>query len=106
ALSPVACDTGGSDVAQKANNPSIATATAPDADVTPDGTGGFSLTSGAQPYWDDCSTRDAVGLSGQQIGDELSAAGLSWGWFQGAFRPTTDFATAASATGHAGQPTA
>jgi hypothetical protein len=30
----------------------------------------------------------------QNIGDELNAAGLSWGWFQGGFRPTTTFATA------------
>ena len=106
AINLVSGDTGGVDVAHEANSPSIATATAPDADVTPDGTGGFSLTSDAQPYWDDCSTRDAVALSGQNIGDELNAAGLSWGWFQGGFRPTTAFADAASATGHAGQPTA
>ena len=55
----------------------------------PDGQGGFSLTSDAQPYWDDCSTRDAVAMTGKNIGDELNAAGLSWGWFQGGFRPTT-----------------
>ena len=50
------------------------------------------MTSDAQPYWDDCSTRDAVALNGTNIGDELNAAGLSWGWFQGGFRPTTTFA--------------
>ena len=64
------------------------------------------MTSDAQPYWDDCSTRDAVALTGDNIGDELNAAGLSWGWFQGGFRPTTAFADAAAATGHPGQPTA
>ena len=57
----------------------------------PNGLGGYSLTSDAQPYWDDCSTRDAVALSGTNIGDELNAAGLSWGWFQGGFRPTTSY---------------
>ena len=45
-------------------------------------------------------------MSGTNIGDELNAAGLSWGWFQGGFRPTTSFADAASATGNAGQSTA
>jgi phospholipase C len=99
-------DTGGVDMTHTANNPSIATAASPNADLTADGQGGFSLTSDAQPYWDDCSTRDAVAMSGTNIGDELNAAGLSWGWFQGGFRPTTRFADAAAATGHAGQPTA
>ncbi len=99
-------DTGGVDMSHTANNPSIATATAPNADLTPDGQGGFSLTSDAQPYWDDCSTRDAVALTGKNIGDELNDAGLSWGWFQGGSRPTTTFAEAAAATGHTGQSTA
>jgi phospholipase C len=98
-------DTGGVDMTHTVNNPSVATATSPNADLTPDGTGGFSLTSDAQPYWDDCSTRDAVAMSGQNIGDELNAAHVSWGWFQGGFRPTTSFADAAAATGNAGQPT-
>ena len=44
-------------------------------------------------------------MSGKNIGDELNAAHLSWGWFQGGFRPTTSFADAAAATGHTGQPT-
>ena len=39
--------------------PGVATA-APNADLIADGSGGYSLTSDAQPYWDDCSTRDAV----------------------------------------------
>ena len=65
AINLVSGDTGNVDMAHEANNPSISTATAPDADVTPDGNGGFSLTSDAQPYWDDCSTRDAVALSGR-----------------------------------------
>jgi phospholipase C len=63
-------------------------------DTVADGRGGRTLVSDAQPYWDDCSTRDAASLSGDNIGDELNAARLSWGWFQGGFRPTTGFATA------------
>jgi phospholipase C len=104
AINLAAGDTGGVDMTHTVNNPSVATAASPNADLTPDGTGGFSLTSDAQPYWDDCSTRDAVAMSGKNIGDELNAAHVSWGWFQGGFRPTTSFADAASATGHNGQP--
>jgi phospholipase C len=98
-------DTGNVDTAHMANNPSVATATSKNADLTPDGNGGFSLTSDAQPYWDDCSTRDAVAMNGTNIGDELNAAGLSWGWFQGGFRPTTSYTAALAAVGATGQPT-
>jgi len=100
AVNLVSGDTGSVDTTHEANSPSIATSAKPNADLTPDGLGDYSLTSDAQPYWDDCSTRDAVALNGTNIGDELNAAGLSWGWFQGGFRPTTSFATAAP-----GQPT-
>jgi phospholipase C len=106
AINLVSGDTGGVDMTHTANSPSIATAATPNADLTADGEAGYSLTSDAQPYWDDCSTRDAVAMSGQNIGDELNAQGLSWGWFQGGERPTTSFTDAAVATGHAGQSTA
>jgi phospholipase C len=102
AINLVAGDTGAVDMAHTANSPSQGT---PNSDLTPDGTGGFSLTSDAQPYWDDCSTRDAVGLTGANIGDELNAAGLSWGWFEGGFRPSESYSDALTATGHTGQPT-
>jgi phospholipase C len=105
AINLVSGDTGGVGTEHEANSPSVATATSPDADLTPDGNGGFSLTSDAQPYWDDCSTRDAVALTGKNIGDELNAAGLSWGWFEGGFRPSTSYAAALTATGHGGQST-
>ncbi|MDT4891997.1 MAG: phospholipase [Pseudonocardiales bacterium] len=105
AINLVSGNTGGVDMAHTANAPSIATPAKPNADLTADGTGGYSLTSDAQPYWDDCSTRDAVAMSGTNVGDELNAAGLSWGWFEGGFRPTTSFSDAATATGHAGQST-
>jgi len=63
-------------------------------DTVPDGVGGTTLISDAQPYYDDCSVRDAASMTGKNIGDELNTAGLSWGWFQGGFTPTTSFATA------------
>jgi phospholipase C len=105
AINLISGDTGGVDTSHEANSPSISTPTSPDADLTTDGSGGYSLTSDAQPYWDDCSTRDAVAMSGQNIGDELNAAGLSWGWFEGGFRPTTSYSAALAATGHSGQST-
>jgi phospholipase C len=105
AINLVSGDTGNVDVSHEANSPTIATSTSPDADLTPDGKGDFSLTSDAQPYWDDCSTRDAVALSGKNIGDELNSAGLSWGWFEGGFRPTTTYQAALEATGQSSQPT-
>jgi len=71
---------------------------ATDGDTVSDGKGGTSLIEDAQPYYDDCSTRDAASLTGQNIGDKLNAAGLSWGWFQGGYRPTTSFAQATGGT--------
>jgi phospholipase C len=87
AINLVSGDTGG--VGQQING------AATDGDTVSDGEGGAALVSDAQPYYDDCSTRDAVSMTGENIGDELNGAGLSWGWFQGGFRPTTTFANAA-----------
>ncbi len=104
AINLVSGDTGNVDTSHEANSPSISTSTSPDGDLTANGLGGYSLTSDAQPYWDDCSTRDAVALSGTNIGDELNAKGLSWGWFEGGLRPSTSYQEALTATGRAGQP--
>ncbi|MGH2977338.1 MAG: phospholipase C [Gaiellaceae bacterium] len=106
AINLVSGDTGNVDTAHEANAPSISTSTSPNGDITPDRHGGFSLTSDAQPYWDDCSTRDAVAMNGKNIGDLLNAQHISWGWFEGDFAPTTPFATAAAAVGNSGQSTA
>ncbi|HEX3454979.1 MAG TPA: alkaline phosphatase family protein [Gaiellaceae bacterium] len=105
AVNLVSGDTGNVDMTHAVNSPSIATSSAPNADLTADGLGGYSLTSDAQPCWDDCSTRDAVALNGQNIGDELNAAGLSWGWFQGGLRPTVSYAQALMDVGASGQST-
>ena len=105
AISLVSGDTGNVDTAHMVNSPSIATPTAPNADLTPDGKGGYSMTSDPQPYWDDCSTRDAVAMNGTNVGDLLNARGISWGWFQGGFRPSAGYQTALAAVGKTGQPT-
>ena len=43
-----------------------------------------------QPLYDDCSSRDQAGLSStnRNIGDLLNDRGISWGFFQGGFKPT------------------
>jgi phospholipase C len=42
------------------------------------------------PKYDDCSANAATtaSLSGQNVGDLLNAKHLTWGWFQGGFRPS------------------
>jgi phospholipase C len=97
-LNIISGDTGGVDVAHTSGKLSISTPSAPNGVLTPDGQGGYSLTRNTDPYWDDCSTGASVAMSGTNIGDELNAAGLSWGYFKGGFRPTTTFAEATGGT--------
>ena len=53
----------------------------------PDGNGGLSLISDADPLGDVCSTTtgELVHFSGKNIGDLLNAAGVTWGFFEGGF---------------------
>jgi phospholipase C len=44
------------------------------------------------------TTGASVAMSGTNIGDELNAAGISWGYFKRGFRPTTTFAQATGGT--------
>jgi phospholipase C len=37
------------------------------------------------PYWDICSTWTPAALTGRNVGDLLTTAGVTWGWFQGGF---------------------
>jgi phospholipase C len=37
--------------------------------------------------YDDCGTPPVVQMSGQNVGDLLNAAGITWGWFYGDFTP-------------------
>ena len=85
ALNLVSGSTGGIDTAHAVRGALT------DGDTVADGTGGQSLISDAQPYWDDCSNRDAVAMTGTNIGDLLNAQHLSWGWFQGGFTPNTPY---------------
>ncbi len=56
-------------------------------DVVSDGGGGYTLVSDADPVGDVCSTTTGaqVAMSGQNVGDLLNAAGISWGFFEGGF---------------------
>ena len=89
-------DTGGVDPATEIRG---VTKDQPNADVVTGGDGTDSLTGDAQPYYDDCSTRDSVAFTGRNIGDLLNARGLSWGWFQGGFTPSTPYSGPGSPVG-------
>lgn len=46
-----------------------------------------------RPFLDDCSPRgghqaEQLVMEGKNVGDLLEARGVTWGWFQGGFRPT------------------
>ena len=46
----------------------------------------------ADPQFDDCSSPKGglLAMSGRNVGDLLNAKDITWGWFQGGFRPTRD----------------
>jgi phospholipase C len=61
--------------------------------LDPDPAGVGSMIGDPQPFYDDCSNH-ATGnhlakATGRNIGDLLNAKGITWGWFQGGFAPTT-----------------
>jgi phospholipase C len=63
------------------NGPALSTAAPPPGN----GTLG-TLVHDADPYYDKCSEAGrTVAMTGRNIGDLLSEAGISWGWFQGGF---------------------
>ena len=43
------------------------------------------------PFYDGCANHanPTVSMSGQNVGDLLNAKGITWGWFQGGFAPTS-----------------
>ena len=68
-----------------------ATLNGPSSAVVSDGNGGMTAIGDADPIGDMCSgpTKFQYSLSGRNIGDLLNAQGISWGWFQGGFAPTS-----------------
>jgi phospholipase C len=60
---------------------------APGGATVPDGNGGLTLISDADPMGDVCSTTsgELVHFNGKNVGDLLNAADVSWGFFEGGF---------------------
>ncbi|MEU2711354.1 alkaline phosphatase family protein [Streptomyces sp. NPDC007205] len=62
---------------------------------SPDAKGVGTMINDPDPAWDDCSGKDhtssnaLAAMQGRNIGDLLNARKVSWGWFQGGFRPST-----------------
>jgi len=67
----------------------------PAAVASPDKKGVGTMITDPDPAYDDCSGDDHTGkdsfaeLHGKNIGDRLNERNVSWGWFQGGFRPST-----------------
>ncbi|QNP68713.1 alkaline phosphatase family protein [Streptomyces roseirectus] len=63
--------------------------------VSPDAKGVGTVVNDPDPAFDDCSDKDRTStdalaqMRGRNIGDLLNSKGVSWGWFQGGFRPST-----------------
>ncbi|MCH5677381.1 phospholipase C [Streptomyces gilvus] len=62
---------------------------------SPDAKGVGTVINDPDPAYDDCSDKDHTSTSalaamqGRNIGDLLNAKKVTWGWFQGGFRPST-----------------
>jgi phospholipase C len=79
--------------------------------VSPDAKGVGTVTNDPDPAYDDCSdnshtsTNALASMQGKNVGDLLNSKNVSWGWFQGGFRPSTawdgkqgDYASCAGST--------
>ena len=58
---------------------------------SPDSAGTGTVYADGDPFYDGCSNHSGptVSMSGPNIGDLLNAKGVSWGWFEGGFAPTS-----------------
>lgn len=56
-----------------------------------------TLVDDADPFWDVCSkSGETIAMSGRNIGDLLTEADVTWGWFQGGFTLSDDGTCASS----------
>lgn len=66
--------------------------------VSPDANGVGTIINDPDPAYDDCSdknhtsTNNLASVAGSNVGDLLNKKGVTWGWFQGGFAPTTAYA--------------
>ncbi|MEV6837814.1 alkaline phosphatase family protein [Streptomyces sp. NPDC051133] len=62
---------------------------------SPDAKGVGTMINDPDPAFDDCSNKDRTSsnalasMQGRNVGDLLNAKKVTWGWFQGGFRPST-----------------
>ncbi|MGW7681964.1 phospholipase C [Kribbella sp. NPDC054772] len=62
---------------------------------SPDANGIGTMTNDPDPYYDDCSNNNGKSsnnlavMHGKNIGDLLNDQHVTWGWFQGGFKPTS-----------------
>jgi phospholipase C len=93
ALSVVAGSTGGIDRVAGRIRYATSAENAPEGQLVADGRGRYSMIADADPYYDDCGAGAQAGISGSghTVGDLLNAKGLSWGWFESGFTPTTKY---------------
>jgi len=82
---------------------SNATLTGADSGVIVNNQMSGTLISDIDPAYDDCSstTKPHAYITGRSIGDLLNAKGITWGWFQGGFAPTSVSATGVATCGAA-----
>src|SRR5581483_7568246 len=53
------------------------------------------------PLYDDCSGGNTITMSGRNVGDLLNARNITWGWFEGGFKPSaTTNGTAVCGSSH------
>lgn len=64
-------------------------------------TGLGTIVGDPQPMYDDCSSRDVVAMSStnKNIGDLLNATGVTWGFFEGGFKPSARKANGSAVCG-------
>ncbi|MER8004147.1 alkaline phosphatase family protein [Streptomyces sp. NPDC094149] len=83
------------DPASGTENPKQTATPDPYTVVSPDAKGVGTLINDPDPAFDDCSGKNHTStnalavMQGRNIGDLLNAKHVSWGWFQGGFRPST-----------------
>ncbi len=71
--------------------------TDPSVVAAPDANGVGTMINDPEPAYDDCSDTNHTAsnnlgeMTGRNVGDLLNARGVTWGWFQGGFRPTTKY---------------
>jgi phospholipase C len=99
AVNVIAGNTSGGNAVDANNSSTPGVVTTAAGEVSADGTGGSSSTAtiygDIDPFYDQCSDNNHTGtspegvLTGQNIGDLLNTAHVTWGWFQGGFAPTS-----------------